>query len=319
MNRPLLGCILFALSLTASAAGTALYKVELIVFENLDPGAPQAEDWPADSGMPPLDNAMELSALPAPAPLAGEIPVSADTPVTVIETIPAPETATSASQAGAELAAPTTEPEAPSSRWMAKSELSLDEDEQKLLNSGRYRPLLHIGWVQPLDATDQGTPVHIYDGMKPADDVPALGADTEGQVVVHPLASPSGEMPAPATPKPVKLPPPQTVDETHPTDQGMPRQGRTPHVLDGTFTLRQGRYLHVDVDLGYRLSFTPEATLPADARPGDATVQPVARLIRMTQSRRIRSDELNYLDHPLIGVLFVVSPYLETPANTPKK
>ena len=29
----------------------------------------------------------------------------------------------------------------------------------------------------------------------------------------------------------------------------------------------------------------------------------------MTQSRRIHSGELHYLDHPLFGVLFEVTPY----------
>ena len=72
MNRLLLGCILLAVSWTASAADITLYKVELIVFENLDPSAPQAEDWPADPGTPSLNNAMELDTLPEAPPPAAE-------------------------------------------------------------------------------------------------------------------------------------------------------------------------------------------------------------------------------------------------------
>ena len=336
MNRLLLGCILLAVSWTASAADTTtataptLYKVEVIVFENLDPNAPQAEDWPADPGTPSLNNAMELDTLPAAAPGADEtqsasdastpndIPAPGDTPPSAMSETPTPEMA-SISEAGADTTAPSPEPETPSWRWMAKSELSLDGDEQKLLNSGRYRPVLHIGWVQPLNTTDQGTPVHIYDGLKPKEDIPALESIDDEQVVVNPLASPPGAAPAPDAPNPVEIPPPQAIDEANPPPEEMPLQEPPPHILDGTFTLRQGRYLHVDVDLGYRMSYTPQATPPTDAMPGDTAAQPVTRYIRMTQSRRIRSDELNYLDHPLIGVLFVVSPYPETPADTTPK
>ena len=336
MNRLLLGCILLAVSWTASAADITLYKVELIVFENLDPSAPQAEDWPADPGTPSLNNAMELDTLPeAPPPAAepaaevddtqsssdvspsGDDSVSGDTPPPATGEATAPDSAP-APEAGADVAPPP-EAETPSWRWMAKSELSLDGDEQKLINSGRYRPLLHIGWIQPLDSSDQGTPVHIYDGLKPKEDIPAAALGEE-QVIVDPLASPPGETPAPATPNPLDMPPPQAGNEVNPPPpEEMPQQEQPPHVLDGTFTLRQGRYLHVDVDLGYQLSYTPEATPPDDTAPDDAIAQPVTRYIRMTQSRRIRSDELNYLDHPLIGVLFVVSPLPIPSADSTEK
>lgn len=63
MPKILAGWLLAALA--SAAAANDLYKVELIVFENLDPAAQQAEHWPAHPGMPALDNALELATQPA--------------------------------------------------------------------------------------------------------------------------------------------------------------------------------------------------------------------------------------------------------------
>ena len=70
MTRLLFGFLLLAVSRTVSADDIALYKVELIVFENLDPTALQAEDWPDQPGTPPLDKAVELSSITATVPPA---------------------------------------------------------------------------------------------------------------------------------------------------------------------------------------------------------------------------------------------------------
>jgi hypothetical protein len=70
----------------------------------------------------------------------------------------------------------------------------------------------------------------------------------------------------------------------------------------------------VDVDLGYTktVDIEPAAT-PADSA-APAAPQTTSYYVRMVQSRRIRNDKLNYLDHPLFGVLFLITPY-ETPGN----
>lgn len=67
-----------------------------------------------------------------------------------------------------------------------------------------------------------------------------------------------------------------------------------PALLDGTLRVYLARYLHVEVDLLYH-------------RSGVETP------IRLRTSRRMRSGELHYLDHPLLGVLVLVTPVeLET-------
>jgi len=73
-------------------------------------------------------------------------------------------------------------------------------------------------------------------------------------------------------------------------------QAATP-LLDGTVNLIAGEILQVDVDLLYR---DPTLAVP----------------VRLLESRRLRSGELNYLDHPRFGVLVRVAP-VTAPATAP--
>jgi len=324
MKHLLLGCALLAFSWTAVADDVDMYKVELIVFENLDPDAIQAELWPENPGTPPLDNAVELSAItatpPAP-PAAAATPDAADAAV-------APPTVRAAP-------APTPPPPAPSWRWLDDSELSLNNQAQRLDDSQHYKTIVHVGWIQPVDSTDQGKSIHIYDGMEATRVDAAAPTQTEATVIplsqdgaapqtttpvapaadtsslsAVPEAEPSGDRVSQA---------PLDIGQTPPADTA-PAPAEAPHILDGTFTLRRGRFLHVDVDLGYTktVSIEPSATPGDTTTPADSTAptapQTSSYYVRMVQSRRIRNDKLNYLDHPLFGVLFLITPY-ETPGN----
>ena len=94
------------------------------------------------------------------------------------------------------------------------------------------------------------------------------------------------------------------------------------HRLEGSVKLILSRYLHLETDLWlgeYVQSFAPSeapATMPdASLSPDDGGIMPAAvsafeptRLVRMQDSRRMRSKELHYLDHPLIGVIVKVIP-----------
>ncbi len=62
-----------------------------------------------------------------------------------------------------------------------------------------------------------------------------------------------------------------------------------PPKLDGTLRVYLTRFLHVDTDLLYQREGTE---IP----------------VRLQASRRMRSGELHFLDHPLFGVLILVTP-----------
>lgn len=68
--------------------------------------------------------------------------------------------------------------------------------------------------------------------------------------------------------------------------------------LDGWVKIVLGRYLHIHTDLVLRMP-TPAGPLGRERRLIE---------VHMRQQRRMRSRELHYLDHPLLGVLVKVTP-----------
>jgi len=111
--------------------------------------------------------------------------------------------------------------------------------------------------------------------------------------------------------------------------------------VDGTIKLVHSRFLHLDLDLLYSpvqsaasasggSGGAPVVDASSGARAllgsgldamsaGAATPTPPAQptAYRMIQSRRVDSDKLNYFDHPMFGVLAVVTPW-EPPKPKPK-
>ena len=314
MKRLLLGLIPLVVSWTASADDTALYKVELIVFENLDPTAIQAEEWPVNPGTPSLDNAVDLSTITAtPVPVANAVKTET--------TNSPPPTSSSTDTVQSAEAAPL--PPTPTWQWLDDSALGLTPLVHRLNDSQQYKTIVHVGWIQPVDNSDQGKPVHIYDGMEEkhaaaqmqSTSNPVATAGTNQQISISTVSDSADN--APVTQD--TMPPPNTEDNTSQPQQSPAQNNEeatvqadtneTPHILDGTFTLRRGRFLHVDVDLGFTEIESDGDSPLIGENPSSAEIQNTKLYVRMTQSRRIRNDDLQYLDHPLFGVLFQISPY----------
>ena len=88
--------------------------------------------------------------------------------------------------------------------------------------------------------------------------------------------------------------------------------------LDGTVAFYMSRFLHVDVDLLLK----DEPSNNSGATAALASAQPVASaassamenarnpelVYRIDESRRIRSNQMNYFDHPKFGVLLLITP-----------
>ena len=72
--------------------------------------------------------------------------------------------------------------------------------------------------------------------------------------------------------------------------------------LDGSFKFFMSRFLHVDINLLYKEAETK--TLFQAGNPADAAQ--ISYEIR--QTRRVRSNELQYFDHPKFGVLVLIKP-----------
>ena len=114
---------------------------------------------------------------------------------------------------------------------------------------------------------------------------------------------------------------------------------RSQPALDGTVKVHRARYLHVQLDLLYYRPVDGPVDGPVTGDPiaptaadGGATPAPLPdssdtalieqlmaeadttpRLFRLRESRRMRSRELHYLDHPLFGALVEAWP-MELPA-----
>ena len=146
-----------------------------------------------------------------------------------------------------------------------------------LKKSSRFEPLAYIAWLQPPFERGAAPLVRIASPAAPAPD-PAL-------VASEPAAPAFGAVTA------------TTVDALPPIPALPPL--RIP--LDGTATLGLQRYLYLTLDL---------VLLPADL-PANPTASPEGTTFggfRLTETRRMRSKELHYFDHPLFGAVALITP-----------
>lgn len=191
-------------------------------------------------------------------------------------------------------------------RQLTPDELKLSDDAERIDKASDLDLLAHFGWRQPGLSDDQAVAVKV--SIPARQDESKDTAPTEGTLASQPPALPE---------------------------------------LEGTLKLILSRYLHIDADLLYREPLkaedvqqvaaedTPVPTmgevedsnqtkLPAQQQDlfmlaeqgGLSEDQPHYRVYRMQQSRRMRSGELHYLDHPVFGLAVMVTPY-EPPAKSP--
>jgi len=147
---------------------------------------------------------------------------------------------------------------------------------QTLRQSREYRPLYHIAWQQPGYDGNRARPLH----LQQEDSGSLYELTIPATLVTDPMPAEFYE--------PVKL------------------------MLDGTVRIRSSNFLHVDLDMVLFRSPVNSAVpinLPADtAIPGTLAEKP-AQYVRLTESRRIRLNDLQYFDHPRFGVVMQVSRY----------
>ena len=79
-------------------------------------------------------------------------------------------------------------------------------------------------------------------------------------------------------------------------------------MVRGTVKVSLARYLQVDVDLLYRRPRGGEAAAPDH----------VPARFRLISRRRMRSEELHYIEHPLFGMLVSITPFRTPPWSAPE-
>ena len=171
-------------------------------------------------------------------------------------------------------------------KTLPTDKMQLLEDAKLLEQSGNYRILLHTAWRQPGMSETTALPIHIHRSF------------VENTTLEQPIFRQDPDMPASGLPQPLQ-------------GAGTNQVMTTRSVLDGYIKIILSRYLHADFDLVYTtglpLQETPAGSSANSDSPSLTTpIEPV--IYRLQEIRKMRSKELHYLDHPVLGALILATP-----------
>ena len=107
------------------------------------------------------------------------------------------------------------------------------------------------------------------------------------------------------------------VQEGLPQDQTVPVDMAALGIANpsGTIQLYLSRFPHVVVDLTYRTPPAPAQTDRITPDPSGLEMEPVSAQYVMRQQRRVKSGDVQYFDHPMFGLLLLITPVPEKPAQ----
>jgi len=160
----------------------------------------------------------------------------------------------------------------------------LNQKVYALRKNPRFKVLLHTSWFQAAFDADHKRAVYLHDKL------PLPYKETGSEIR------------------------PMNVDSEGPEGQS----------LFGTVRVYVSRFLHVDLDLIYRVAqqvtyyekldeMKNAMFLVPENGQFNATGEPITTVAmhgyRLNESRRIKSRELHYFDHPLFGVLLYATPH----------
>ena len=164
-------------------------------------------------------------------------------------------------------------------KWLPADQLMLNDMIKPMERDGDYRILLHGGWRQPMRERGRAFPIMITGGKALPPTSPSPVAD-------------QGPDPLPAATPVPPLNPTLQFNSVDGAEQYNLMPFSEPE-FQATLRLHLARYLHVE----------PDAWL---ARTSDAGQR---YWVQINQKRRMRGEELHYLDHPLFGLLLRMTPW----------
>lgn len=162
-------------------------------------------------------------------------------------------------------------------------ELTLVKQATALAKSGRYRVLHHIAWLQPGFTEKDALAVRIH-----------AGKNYSGEFRQSSLFQADSSEPKSFVDQP--------LNELDDSVKVQPLVDQPLNELDGTVKVVLGRYLHVYTDLVYRQPASVDSTPDASGH------SPILADFAVKTHRKMRSKELHYLDHPLLGILVEIRP-----------
>ncbi len=157
-------------------------------------------------------------------------------------------------------------------RPLAEENFILRGVANRLKQSGKYRILKHLAWRQPIIDKANSVPILIRAGRDFSDLFPERAY------------------------RQIEFSDAMEQDE----NENLSYEVRE---LDGTLNIVIGRYIHLYTDLVYRLPRSNPMEL-RDALNRDQILVDYT----IKSHRRMRSKELHYIDHPLVGILIEATP-----------
>lgn len=182
-------------------------------------------------------------------------------------------------------------------KLLSLEEYQLQNEAETLKESEQYKILLHTGWRQPGLAKDVAVPIHFTHLISdtPEETVPTdVEQTSEEQVSVNKSQA-------------------ETVTPEIEVNKVPSLDGHAS--LEGLITVVLSRYLHIDVEMLYRKEADETNIDMYDTSflEDRSDREPVYYL---KQSRKMRSKQTHYIDHPRIGILVRMTPFkIELPAE----
>jgi hypothetical protein len=285
------------------STGQRWFQVELILFSQLGDAALDAEKWPVIEGLSLPEPLLELHLPESPVTDQTGLAISGPSALSnesAISTITEP---------GLDIPAADTPELPPAFQMLAEDKRQLNDMAKRIKRSSKLHLLLHIAWQQPTLDREHAVPVYLVDGMTdplpvetPMETIEATKENGGTSAAVNPLPL----TPQYATEEDAQVGPPNPE-------------------FAGTVTLSVERYLHIATDLVYRRPVTQHMPIPISNldlwydRPYPSLQEPqgpayqqiswqAIRGFRLKESRRMRSTEIHYLDHPFMGMVVVITP-----------
>lgn len=273
----------------ANEKETPWYEVEVIIFANKEFSTAKTETWPENVETPGYHQALDLS-LPGFKPLVAKLP-----PV-------------NSRAAKSKSRNPNSQNMYANGAYaLLDSEfLQLSSIARRIRSSSQYDVVLHLAWRQPTFDEKEATPVFVFDSMMQRDPVP------------QPLSNPN-----------------LGLEGYYFSNEEAGSYGPRFHWISGTLKLSVSRYLHLESDLHVKMKTTVQEVIEESppqesggfgsffgisSEPTPITIErPVLQDYRLFETRRMRSKEIHYFDHPLVGIVVKVTPYeLEVPSAKPQ-
>lgn len=170
----------------------------------------------------------------------------------------------------------------------------LNSTKRRMSSSGKFKTLYHVRWVQPLVNRQETLPILVQAGKNYANQY-----ELEGTVSI----SVSRYLHIDTNLWLSSFTKNQVLIETWWLDAANEKPSTS---LIGNYQVTEATQCDEHFSTGLNKNGNLTET---EKQPGEVTEYIVSQIAQMKQSRRMRSNEIHYLDHPLYGIIITAKPY----------